>query len=83
MRDAGFADVTHQRFRFPLGAWPKDPKMKEIGMFNYAQVMGGLEAFSLRLFCHVLGWKAEEVLVLLAKVRAELKDPKLHVQFDL
>ncbi|KAK4125365.1 S-adenosyl-L-methionine-dependent methyltransferase [Parathielavia appendiculata] len=82
MRDAGFANVTHQRFRFPLGPWPRDPKLKEIGYYNLMQILGGLEAFSLRLFCHVLGWQREEVLVLLAKVRSELQDPKLHIQFD-
>jgi hypothetical protein len=74
--------VTHQKFRFPIGSWPKDPKMKQIGMYNIAQVLSGLEGFSLRLFCHVLGWKREEVLVLLAKVRKELKSPEIHAQFD-
>jgi hypothetical protein len=56
--------------------------MKQIGMYNIAQVLSGLEGFSLRLFCHVLGWKREEVLVLLANVRKELKSPEIHAQFD-
>lgn len=47
------------------------------------QVLGGLEAFSLRLFCAVLGWKREEVLVLLSKVRSELKGLSIHAAFDL
>lgn len=81
-RDAGFTGVTHQKFRFPIGTWPKDPKMKQLGMYNEAQVLNGLEAFSLRLFCHVLGWTREEVLVLLAHVRRELKTPGVHAQFD-
>jgi hypothetical protein len=82
-RDAGFANVTHQRFRLPIGAWPKDAHLKQVGLYNIAQIMAGLEAFSLRIFCGVLGWEGEEVLALLAKVRAELQDPKLHAQFDL
>ena len=81
-RDAGFTGVTHQKFRLPIGSWPKDPKMKQVGMYNLAQVLSGLEGFSLRLFCHVLGWKREEVLVLLTKVRKELKNPDIHAQFD-
>lgn len=52
-------------------------------MYNISQVMTGLEGFSLRLYCDVLGWKKDEVLVLLAQVRSELKDPKIHAQFDL
>lgn len=83
VRDAGFVNVKHEKFRFPLGQWPKDAHMKTIGQYNLAQVMAGLEAFSLRLFCHVLGWQKEEVLVLISKVRKELRDPNLHAQFDL
>lgn len=83
MRDAGFTNVTHQRFRFPIGPWPRDRHLKEVGMYNIQQVLSGLEAFSLRLFCQVLGWEENEVLVLLAKVRSELKSSTLHAQFDL
>lgn len=83
VRDAGFEDVVHQRFRFPVGPWPRDPALKEIGMYNLAQVLQGLEAFSLRLFCDVLGWRQEEVLVLTSKVRKELKNMNIHAQFDL
>lgn len=83
MREAGFKNVTHRRFKFPVGPWPKDRNMKEIGMYNLAQVLQGLEAFSLRLFCDVLGWQKEEVLVLTSKVRKELKSPAIHAQFDL
>ncbi|KAJ9150561.1 S-adenosyl-L-methionine-dependent methyltransferase [Coniochaeta hoffmannii] len=82
VRDAGFTEVVHQRFRFPIGPWPKDPKLKEIGMFNISQVLQGLEGFSLRLFCDVLGWQQEEILVLTSKVRKELKDMKIHPQID-
>ncbi|KAH6854746.1 S-adenosyl-L-methionine-dependent methyltransferase [Chaetomium sp. MPI-CAGE-AT-0009] len=82
LRDAGFTNVTHQRFRLPIGAWPKDPHLKQVGLYNISQIMTGLEAFSLRIFCDVLGWTKAEVMVLLAEVRNELKDPKLHAQFD-
>lgn len=81
--EAGFHDVTHHRFKFPIGPWPRDAKLKDVGMYNLTQVLGGLEAFSLRLFCDVLGWRKEEVLLLTSKVRKELKNLKLHAQFDL
>ncbi|RYP28266.1 hypothetical protein DL767_007296 [Monosporascus sp. MG133] len=82
VKEAGFKNVTHHRFRFPIGPWPRDPKMKEIGMYNLSQVLQGLEGFSLRLFCDVLGWRQEEVLVLTSKVRKELKNRSIHAQFD-
>ena len=83
VRDAGFTNVKHERFRLPIGSWPKDAHLKQVGLYNITQIMAGLEAFSLRIFCDVLGWRKEEVFVLLAAVRNELKDSKLHAQFDL
>ncbi|RYP02577.1 hypothetical protein DL764_005751 [Monosporascus ibericus] len=83
VKEAGFKNVTHHRFRFPVGPWPRDPDMKEIGMYNLTQVLQGLEGFSLRLFCDVLGWRQEEVVVLTSKVRKELKSRHIHAQFDL
>ncbi|KAH7311473.1 methyltransferase domain-containing protein [Stachybotrys elegans] len=78
VKDAGFQNVVHQRYKFPIGPWAKDPQLKTVGMWNIAQVLEGLEAFSLRLYCDVLGWDEKEVVVLLAKVRKELTSGKLH-----
>jgi len=80
--DAGFTNVVHHVYKTPIGPWPKDKRLKDIGYCNIVQILQGLEAFSLRLFCNVLSWKEEEVLVLLANVRKELKDPKIHSQVD-
>ncbi|KAH7113131.1 hypothetical protein B0J13DRAFT_657300, partial [Dactylonectria estremocensis] len=83
VKDAGFTNIVHRKFRLPLGSWPKDPQMKNIGICNIAQLLDGLEAFSLKIFCGVLGMSTEEVLVMLAKVRQELHARKFHAQFDL
>ncbi|KAF4838638.1 Secondary metabolism regulator LAE1 [Colletotrichum tropicale] len=79
----GFQRVYHERFRAPIGPWPKDPYYRDIGMLNLAQILEGLEAFSLKLFCGVLGRTREEVLVELAAVRKELKTGAFHSMFDL
>lgn len=81
-RNAGFENIVHQRFKFPIGPWPRDPQLKTVGLFNLRQTLDGLEGFTLRLFCDVLGWKEEEVTVLLAKVRKALKDTSVHPQYD-
>ncbi|OHE94361.1 methyltransferase domain-containing protein [Colletotrichum orchidophilum] len=73
VREAGFANVVHQEFKMPIGPWPKDPHLKDVGMTNLIQLLDGLEGFSLRTFCGVLGWTKEEVTILLAQVRNELK----------
>ncbi|KAK3332290.1 S-adenosyl-L-methionine-dependent methyltransferase [Cercophora scortea] len=82
IRDAGFTNVHHQRFKFPLGPWPKDDRYKEIGLYNLAQFEQGLEGFSLGLLVGVLGWTRQEVDQIIAGVRREVRNPALHMQFD-
>lgn len=47
------------------------------------QVEEGLEAFTLRLFTQMLKWEVEDVRKLLEDVRKDLRDPRIHAQFDL
>ncbi|KAI4179202.1 MAG: hypothetical protein LQ346_007246, partial [Caloplaca aetnensis] len=82
MKDAGFKDVQVSKYRIPIGPWAKDAHLKTIGAWNLVQIEHGLEAFTLRLFTQTLGWRAEEVQVLLANVRKDLRNPKVHAQFD-
>ena len=58
---AGFQNVTHRRFRVPIGSWPRDPTLKEVGGWNLLQILNGLEGLSMRLCTGVLGWREEEV----------------------
>lgn len=40
--------------------------------------MDGLEAFTMALFTRVHGWKPEEVHILLAQIRAEWNNRRIH-----
>ncbi|KAK0654946.1 S-adenosyl-L-methionine-dependent methyltransferase [Cercophora newfieldiana] len=82
VRDAGFQGVLHRKFKFPIGPWPLDPTLKEVGMYNLVQIENGLEAFSLKLFSGILGWEAEDVKALLMKVRSDLRDKRIHSYFN-
>ncbi|KAK2046772.1 UMTA methyltransferase [Colletotrichum somersetense] len=77
-RNSGFFDVFHQKFKLPIGPWPKDLHYKDIGMINLVQLLDGLDAFSLRTFCGILGWTRDEVIVMLSQVRKELKYGVFH-----
>jgi hypothetical protein len=65
--------------KIPLGGWPKDPKMKELGRWFRLLFleMTGMDAYTLALFTRN-GWSEEETKVLLAKSRAELKSGRMH-----
>ncbi|KAL4923596.1 class I SAM-dependent methyltransferase [Aspergillus undulatus] len=79
---AGFVNVHERVFQLPLGTWPRERRMKDIGALNLYQMLDGLEAFSAATFTNILGWSIEEVQVLLALVRKDAKDRSVHMMHD-
>lgn len=80
---AGFEDVTLKRFKWPSNIWPKDPKFKEMGRWNIANIDPGLEGLTLFLFTHGLGMSKEETLAYCAGARKEIRDVKIHAYWPL
>ena len=78
-KDAGFQNVTKRQFKIPIGPWPQNPALKEVGALYLGQMLEGLEGFSLRLMCDVLGWEEEEVKKFLENVRREFISGKQHI----
>lgn len=80
MRKAGFEDVQYTQKIVPMGTWPRDPALKEIGRWFRMQFLdSAIEAYSLALFTRAGGWSTEDVQILLALVRQELKSNKFHL----
>ncbi|KAJ3516590.1 hypothetical protein NM208_g14824 [Fusarium decemcellulare] len=79
MEAAGFFNVQQEIRKVPVGSWPKDPKLKELGKFQGIQQMKAVESYTPAVFGRILGWSNEEAQVLIAKVRKELTDPKIHL----
>ncbi|KAL8697101.1 MAG: hypothetical protein Q9224_002470 [Gallowayella concinna] len=75
---AGFVDIRQVVFKSPQNPWPKNKVLKEAGKFQLLAHTLGLEGVSLGLLTRGLEWKAEEVRVLMAKIRPELKDRGIH-----
>lgn len=65
--------------QLPVGRWPKDPKLKELGKYQHAQQIQAVEAYTFALFSRVLGWNKTEIEVLCAHVKNELKNPAYHL----
>ncbi|KAK2037999.1 methyltransferase domain-containing protein [Colletotrichum somersetense] len=83
MADAGFVDITVKKYIWPLNSWPRDEKLKEIGKWHNVNLGMGLEALSLALFTRVLGWTQEEVMVLCAGARNDLKNKNIHAYWNV
>ncbi|KAL9124276.1 MAG: hypothetical protein Q9217_006376 [Psora testacea] len=75
---AGFVDIKQIILKSPTNPWPKDKILKEVGKFQLLAHVEGLEGISMALLTRGKGWKADEVSVLMAKLRPELKDRSIH-----
>lgn len=73
LKDAGFVGVQENVLKIPIGSWPKDRKLKEIGQYMQVHAMESVEPLTLALFTRVLGWSELECRVLIAKTREEFK----------
>lgn len=80
--DAGFTNVQCPKFILPLGTWPKDKHYKQIGAYNFLQMQQGLEGIALATLTRSGEWTLEEVQVLVAKARQDLRNPRIHGQYD-
>jgi hypothetical protein len=82
VKEAGFVNVVAKVFPLPLGTWPKDKRLKEIGAFNLISVLDNLEGVTLKAFSAALGWTPDEVKVLCAQMRNVLKDKTSRIQHN-
>ncbi|KAJ5976425.1 hypothetical protein N7481_010132 [Penicillium waksmanii] len=81
MEKAGFVDTHEKLYKIPLGPWPKDKILKEVGQLQYLHWTAALEGWALWLltkFGAPSPWSNEEVQVYLANVRSELRNPRIH-----
>ena len=83
LEKAGFVDVTVLEFRLPTGPWAAKRRLRDAGLLQLSSLLDGMEGLSLRLFTFYAGWTLDELRILLAKVRAELKDKDCHAYWPV
>ncbi|KAM5507685.1 hypothetical protein McanMca71_000953 [Microsporum canis] len=81
LKEAGFINITTQKYKVPLGTWPKDKHLKVIGAYNLLQHDEGLGGIA-NLPLIQKGWTPEEIQVLLAKARGDLRNRSIHAYFN-
>ncbi|KAF2010609.1 S-adenosyl-L-methionine-dependent methyltransferase [Aaosphaeria arxii CBS 175.79] len=78
MLAAGFVDVEEHRFVWPIGPWPSDPHLKDMGRWGERNWADGIEGWVIALYTRVLGWTYEEVQGFVKEFRKVIKDRKNH-----
>lgn len=78
MAEAGFENVGVTDRIVPIGPWPRDRKLKNIGRYFLSNMLeGGVENYTLALFTKA-GWDETSVHAMLGGVRQELLNPRIH-----
>ncbi|KAK1658481.1 S-adenosyl-L-methionine-dependent methyltransferase [Colletotrichum godetiae] len=83
LTEVGFEDVRVERFKWPTNSWPKDPKFKELGIWNDENLAPNLESMFMAGMTRGLKWSEQEVHELAVEARKDFNDPKIHAYFQL
>lgn len=74
-KEAGFVNIKIEKRIWPLSAWPKDPKLKEIGRWGLLGAEESVFPFAVMLLTKE-GWSEEDVKKMCDEAIWELKKGK-------
>ncbi|EFX02118.1 methyltransferase type 11 [Grosmannia clavigera kw1407] len=83
MKKAGFKNIVDKTYKLPLGKWPADTKLAEIGQFALTALLEDLEGYTTFLWNKVLEKGEKEFQIFLMEMRKALKDKNLHTYFTV
>ncbi|KAF5521498.1 Secondary metabolism regulator LAE1 [Colletotrichum aenigma] len=82
MKEAGFVDIVHKKWKVPIGGWAKDPFLKQVGHYAGLFMDQSLDGWALQPIGEILGWTYEEIMVLVAEMRIALRSSKSLPYFN-
>jgi hypothetical protein len=78
LQAAGYVGIEKKIFRVPIGVWPREEKLKTVGLYNRSIILDGLQGISVAPFTRGLQWTPEEVELYLVKVRKGVVNSRVH-----
>ncbi|CZR58303.1 related to methyltransferase [Phialocephala subalpina] len=78
---AGFVDVVEKKFKVPVGTWPSDPKMKELGQHVVSEIRR--EDVMTGRWTDEKQWSYEEIQAHIATMRKQILNRKNHAYYDI
>ncbi|KAM0237044.1 hypothetical protein ACHAP5_009142 [Fusarium lateritium] len=76
--EAGFEEIKTVDYKIPVGDWPKDPKLAEVGKYVRACLENDIEGYTLMMWQEVLKWPKDEYQLFLMSIRKAIRNPKIH-----
>lgn len=74
LEECGFINVQEMVMHIPIGTWPRNKVLKNVGLYWRAILDGGIQAIALGPLTRGLGWSREQVELFLIKVRKAYYD---------
>ncbi|KAJ3460167.1 hypothetical protein MRS44_011034 [Fusarium solani] len=89
LEKAGFVDIQEKKHKVsdalqvlrllsPIGSWPKDEKLREIGQYAQLSMEQDFEGLILFMTNVLGGWSREEIQVYITHLRREIRSGKKH-----
>lgn len=83
MRQAGFVNVETRIFHVPIGTWPKNRILKQVGLYWRTILIDGLSPIALGPMTRGLKWTKEQVDVWLMEVKKAYMEDWVHSHMPL
>ena len=79
LENAGFVDIVDNTSMQPIGPWPKDKQMKDIGGLNMLLMETAIDAYTLASLTRIKGMPYEEVRKICDESWEAVKNKNQHV----
>ncbi|OBT88941.1 hypothetical protein VE02_02845 [Pseudogymnoascus sp. 03VT05] len=83
MINAGFVNCVVQEYRWPMGPWHEDKRLRDSGAFAMMSMLTDMEAISLASMTRYGGWKMDELKVFLRAVKKEWRMKSIKAYWPL
>ncbi|KAI1647030.1 S-adenosyl-L-methionine-dependent methyltransferase [Daldinia loculata] len=81
MEAAGFEITYETDIKTALSGWPRDEKLRQIGLYTGLAVGQDIEGFLTFLWTMVMGWTPAEIQVYAAHLRRDMRSPNIHAYY--
>ncbi|KAK1754075.1 S-adenosyl-L-methionine-dependent methyltransferase [Echria macrotheca] len=78
MKTAGFRVLGSRKKKVPIGTWPKDPTLNEVGLWNQHRWMEGLDGYGRWLLKYVWSLSDVDIELFFTRTRKALRDKRIH-----
>ncbi|ORY64908.1 S-adenosyl-L-methionine-dependent methyltransferase [Pseudomassariella vexata] len=82
LEEAGFVDVVENKYPFPIGPWPTNPKFKKLGSYNLTNVHEGFSGISLKVLA-AAGLSGPETDELVTQALEDASNPQIHALWPI